>query len=233
MSLPSNLAFDRGPDVLDQLQGAEHIMPLQLIDLIGFAAAAMVFLTFCMQTLLPLRLVATGSNILFIAYAGSAGLAPILILHALLLPVNLWGIMRQLRLRRRLQNTLSQHPETSRLIPFMTQQTFSDGTAIFNEGDSADRLYVVVDGEVSVDSFDKLIGKGEIFGEIGLFSAQGQRTATVRAVGPVTVAWINRQMLIKVFQDHPDFALALTKLIVTRVTENQNTLKLQLLSQSS
>lgn len=200
-------------------------MSFQFVELIGFAASALVFLTFCMQTLLPLRLIATFSNILFIVYSAFAGLAPILILHALLLPVNIWRLVQQLRLRRRIRSMFLQAPNISTLSPFMTAETFPAGSVIFRAGDTADRLYVVLAGDVLVESVGTTIGQGEVFGEIGLFSLQGQRTATVRAVGPVSVAWIDRGTVMKIFEDHPDFALALTKLIASRLSNNQQDTK--------
>ena len=204
------------------------MLSLQFIELIGFAASALVFLTFCMQTLLPLRLIATFSNILFIIYAGFAGLAPILILHALLLPVNIWSLVQQLQLRGRIRRTFTHPSDISLLMPFMTKEEFEAGSAIFCKGDPANRLYVVVDGKVIIEGIEKTIEKGELFGEIGLFSSQGRRTATAHAVGQVSAAWISQPTVIKIFEDHPDFALALTKLITSRLTENQNKLREQL-----
>jgi hypothetical protein len=58
------------------------------IDLVGFAASGMVLATFCMTQMLPLRLFAIMSNILFGAYAYLDHLYPVLLLHLLLLPVN-------------------------------------------------------------------------------------------------------------------------------------------------
>lgn len=200
-------------------------MSFQFVELIGFAASALVFLTFCMQTLMPLRLIATASNILFMVYAGFAGLAPIFILHALLLPVNILRLVQQLQLRHRLRNTFSHPPEIELLMPFMTLEEFEPGTEIFHEGGAADRLYVVIEGAVTVDDIGITIGKGGVFGEIGLFSSEGCRTASVQAAGPVSAAWINRPTVIKIFEDHPDFALALTKLIASRLTDNQKNLR--------
>jgi hypothetical protein len=39
-----------------------------------------------------LRLVALASNVAFIVYGASAGIGPVLLLHALLLPVNAWRL---------------------------------------------------------------------------------------------------------------------------------------------
>ena len=61
---------------------------LSVIDGIGFVAAALVLATFCMRSMTALRWVALASNLAFIAYAYLGNLAPVLLLHALLLPVN-------------------------------------------------------------------------------------------------------------------------------------------------
>ncbi|MEY8099381.1 cyclic nucleotide-binding domain-containing protein [Falsihalocynthiibacter sp. S25ZX9] len=205
-------------------------MSFQTVELIGFAASALVFLTFCMQTLLALRLIAAASNILFIIYAVVAGLTPILVLHGLLFPINIWRLQQQLMLRRRIANTFSHPPEINILMPFMTFEKFEAGSQIFSKGDLADRLYVIIDGEVRVEGVEQTIKTGEIFGEIGLFSGEGLRTGTVSAVGQVETSWINRTTVMKVFEDHPDFALALTMLITSRLIENQTTLHNQLKS---
>jgi hypothetical protein len=61
---------------------------LSVVDGIGFVAAALVLATFCMRSMTALRWVALASNLAFIAYAYLGNLAPVLLLHALLLPVN-------------------------------------------------------------------------------------------------------------------------------------------------
>jgi hypothetical protein len=62
------------------------------IDLIGFAAAVLVLATFCMSSMNALRWMAIASNVAFIAYGYLGGLAPVLLLHALLLPVNVYRL---------------------------------------------------------------------------------------------------------------------------------------------
>ena len=61
-------------------------------DAIGFVAAALVLATFCMGSMRTLRWVALASNLAFIAYGYLGNLAPVLLLHALLLPVNTWRL---------------------------------------------------------------------------------------------------------------------------------------------
>jgi hypothetical protein len=63
-------------------------------DLVGYAASAMVLATFCTSSMLYLRLVAIGSNILFILFGSMAHIHPVLLLHLVLLPVNLARLMQ-------------------------------------------------------------------------------------------------------------------------------------------
>ncbi len=66
----------------------------------GYLASSMVLATFCMKSMRWLRAVAILSNFGFIFYALVLDLKPILVLHSILLPVNLFRLA-QLELSRR------------------------------------------------------------------------------------------------------------------------------------
>jgi hypothetical protein len=70
------------------------------VDYVGFLAALTVLATFCMDTILLLRGIAIASNILFIVYGTAAQLYPVLLLHALLLPINISKIVQLVRKNR-------------------------------------------------------------------------------------------------------------------------------------
>lgn len=57
-------------------------------DTLGYLAASLVLATFCARTMIPLRALAIASNLAFIVYALAAHLWPILLLHAVMLPLN-------------------------------------------------------------------------------------------------------------------------------------------------
>jgi hypothetical protein len=59
---------------------------------IGYLASALVLAAFCMREMIPLRLVAVCSNIAFLIYGLALGLAPVWLLHAVLLPINCWRL---------------------------------------------------------------------------------------------------------------------------------------------
>jgi len=68
----------------------------KMIDGIGYLAAGLVLAAFCMRSMSKLRLVALASNLAFIAYGYLDNLMPVLVLHALLLPVNAYRLVQQL-----------------------------------------------------------------------------------------------------------------------------------------
>jgi len=67
------------------------------VDLVGYVACSLVFLTFYMRDMIPLRLVALCSNVAFLIYAFALHLAPIAILHGALIPVNVIRLTAALR----------------------------------------------------------------------------------------------------------------------------------------
>ncbi len=61
-------------------------------DLPGYLASALVLATFCQTSMVRLRWIAITSNCAFIYYALRLDLRPILLLHCILLPVNIWRL---------------------------------------------------------------------------------------------------------------------------------------------
>ena len=87
-------------------------------DLLGYAASAMVLATFCMSSMPYLRLVAIGSNVLFILFGLAAHIHPVLLLHVVLLPVNIARLM-QIRGRidaYRMLRRMRSKPASNRLV---------------------------------------------------------------------------------------------------------------------
>jgi hypothetical protein len=70
-------------------------------DLLGYCAAGLVLITFLAHSITTLRALAIASNVMFIAYALIAWLPPVLVLHALLLPLNAWRLWQASRAQPR------------------------------------------------------------------------------------------------------------------------------------
>lgn len=67
---------------------------------VGYLAASLVFATFCTKRMAPLRAIAIASNIAFIGYGCLGELWPILILHAALLPLNVYRLRQAVLLEQ-------------------------------------------------------------------------------------------------------------------------------------
>lgn len=199
-------------------------MPVEPVDILGYAAALMVFITFCMKTMIWLRIAAAASNIAFIGYGLGADLYPILVLHVVLLPMNLFRLWENLVLARRIRKATREDPTVQMLLPFMRPLDVKSGETVFRKGDEADRLFYVQKGTIRIEEFDKFIEAGDVFGEIGLFSRNQSRTATARAIGDVELCEIDRETVLRIYQEHPEFGLILARLVTDRLVENQTNL---------
>jgi|GEM_PF-3559964 hypothetical protein len=71
---------------------------MSIADLSGWIASLLMLCTFLCQEALMLRTVAIAANVAFISYGALSGLAPVLVLHLLLIAVNI----------RRLAQTIAQ-----------------------------------------------------------------------------------------------------------------------------
>ncbi len=80
---------------------------------VGYLAASLVFATFCTKHMVPLRAIAIASNVAFISYGYLGELWPILILHAALLPMNIYRL-RQAVLLEQPGDAVKRHPIASR-----------------------------------------------------------------------------------------------------------------------
>ncbi len=83
---------------------------------------------------------------------------------------------------------------------FLERKTCRAGDTIFREGDSANQAFIVQEGEVAIVKSveDKIkvlgtIGKGGIFGEMGLVDDR-PRMATARAKTGATLIIVSREM---------------------------------------
>jgi hypothetical protein len=70
---------------------------VQWVDLAGYSASILVFVTFYMKDVIKLRLLALCSNVAFLIYACPLHLFPILALHGALIPINVCRLIAAYR----------------------------------------------------------------------------------------------------------------------------------------
>jgi hypothetical protein len=194
---------------------------MSLVDVLGYVASAAVLATFCMSTMIPLRIMALGSNVLFMAYGYFDHLYPVFILHAILLPVNALRLIQFQRLIRDIRDAHREDLSVQSLLPFMTRQNGSAGEILFRKGDKADRLYYLMDGELEIPDFNKVLKSGAVVGEIGVFASNQVRTATVMCRTDCTLYELTEHKAKQIYFQDRSFGFAVLQLIIGRLMENQ------------
>jgi CRP/FNR family transcriptional regulator, cyclic AMP receptor protein len=197
-----------------------------LIVIAGWLSAVLVFSSFFMKTIVPLRMVAICSNIAFITYAllglkyGVFGrVYPILVLHASLLPLNIVRL-RQLKELQRSVREASEDETVRSLVPYMDAETHAAGEVLFRKGDPANRLYVIQHGHVRFPEIGKVVSDGQVFGEVGLFAPHNVRTLSATCHDDCRLYTIKRDKVLELYYQDPRFGFFLIRL-VAGLHENQ------------
>lgn len=193
------------------------VTAMNWVDAIGYLASILVFVTFCMRTMIPLRIVAIVSNICFVAYGFFGHVFPVLLLHLILLPMNGWRTIEMVRLVRRVEAAAKGDLSIGWLRPFMTNTRYAVGDTLFCRGDDGDRLFFILEGELLVEESKNMLRPGSLFGEIALFSPVHQRTQTARCLTDVELLWITEKNLAQVCYQNPAVSFHLLRLLAAHL----------------
>jgi len=101
--------------------------------------------------------------------------------------------------------------QVAKIVEVGTYVTVPPDWALMGEGQSADKAYLLISGEVSVRQHGKEIAKlgpGDVFGEMGIV-AHKLRTATVVSLSRLECLHFTRDQIEKLEQEIPEFGEAL------------------------
>ena len=96
------------------------------------------------------------------------------------------------------------------------EKTFRSGEVIFNEGDPADALYVLVEGTVEISIGEKgainfMVGRpGEIFGWAALVDPY-VRTGTAMSTADTKILRVPKDVMERVMKRHPEDGLRIMR----------------------
>lgn len=197
-------------------------------------AGSLVLVSSFVKTMIPLRWLAIGSNFGFIAYGAFHPSMPMLLLHSMLVPINLYRLAEMVRLTRHVRTAEAADDLLGIwLRPYMRSATLPDGAFLFRKGDIGDRIYLLVEGLIEMVEIGVGVKAGEIFGEIAVFAPDRRRRATARCVGKCTVLSINDNTLKQLCYQNPGFGLKLIGLVAGRLSADVQRLTDQLYGQST
>jgi CRP/FNR family cyclic AMP-dependent transcriptional regulator len=191
------------------------------VEGVGYCASLLVFCTFYMKTMIPLRAVAITSNIVFMTYGLAGGLYPVFALHVVLLPLNCFRLLQMRTLIRRVREATHGNMSTEWLIPLMTRHKLKSGDILFRRGDPANSMYLILTGSVRLVELDVTLGPGTLIGEIGLFAPDNRRTGTALCESDVEIGAITDAKVLQLYYQNPAFGFSVFRLVVQRMLENE------------
>ena len=189
-------------------------------EIAGYLAAVLVFLTFYMKTMIPLRMIGICSNCMFIIYGSLDGLYPVLVLHLILLPLNALRLREMLRLTQQVRRAAQGDLNMDWLKPFTSTHWARSGDVLFRKGDAADAMFFVVSGHYRLTELGIDIPLGEIVGELGLFALNKSRTQTLECIGDGELMRISYEQVKQLYYQNPQFGFYFIQLTTRRLFEN-------------
>ncbi len=119
--------------------------------------------------------------------------------------------------------------ELDHLLTSLDKVNLASGDILFQEGDPAEHLYVVINGELEIivapGTAEELIlttlKEGEYLGEMGLIVPGSQRTTTARARGDVDLLSMSRSQFRELLQRYPMLANVMVSVLSQRL-DNTN-----------
>lgn len=206
--------------------------PTEMVAVISvIVAGAFVLVSTFVKTMIPLRWLAIGSNIGFVAYGAIHPSYPMLLLHSALLPINLYRLAEMVRLTRRVQ-AVRADGELSPiwLKPYMRAAKLRAGKVLFRQGDLGDRLYLLTDGRIELTEIGTSIAPGQIFGEIAFFSPDRRRRFTARCAENSTVLSIDESTVKQLYYQNPAFGFKMIELVAARFSADVDRLNAELVT---
>lgn len=192
-------------------------LTMDLGTALGLLGVAFSFASFVMKRMLPLRALALVSNVCFMAYGIVESLLPSLVLNAALLPVNARRLWEIDKLSKEIARATQDSPVSQWLLPHMRHRSFKAGEVLFRKGEVADTLIYVAAGELRLAEIGRLIGPGELIGEIGVFSPDRKRTQTIVCETDGELYHMTDEMIYQLYYQHPKLGFYLMRLVAERL----------------
>lgn len=196
------------------------------MQIVAWIAAGLVFLSFFMKTIVPLRILGIVSNVAFICYALMGihfgifdKVLPILVLHIALLPLNAMRLRQVRDTIRSVQAMTREHASLDVLIPYMKHESVKQGQWLFRKGDVANRLFILKKGCIKLTEFNKTLEAGAVFGEVGIFSESAVRTSSALSSEDCDLYSLTSEKAIELFYQDPRFGFSIVRALARYVSE--------------
>jgi CRP/FNR family cyclic AMP-dependent transcriptional regulator len=195
------------------------MLTLQFEIALAFAAvgALLMVLSNLMKRMIPLRVFALTANAFFIVQFAIEQNWILIALQGTLLSINLWRLWTIRKLLLSLEAAREIPPLRDWLLPQMKKRTIKAGTTLFKRGDVANELFYIQSGSLRLPDFEVSLGPGNLIGEIGVFSSERERTATVVCETDVVAYTMTDEAAYVLYVSNPQIGLYLVRLIIEQM----------------
>ncbi|MBX9709741.1 MAG: cyclic nucleotide-binding domain-containing protein [Xanthobacteraceae bacterium] len=194
----------------------------------GLIASAFVVAGYTMRTMIPLRIFGIMTNVVLILYALPHHNYPIVALHAILLPLNVYRLREMLMLVRNVKKSVNGNLSMEWLRPFMTERRRKAGEVLFYKHETATEMYYIVNGRFHLVESGIELPAGAIVGELGMLSPNNKRTQTLECLEDGLVLSVTYAKVEELYVQNPEFGFYFLKLVSARLFQNVGRLETQL-----
>ncbi|MCR9111825.1 MAG: cyclic nucleotide-binding domain-containing protein [Rhodobacteraceae bacterium] len=199
----------------------ELITAHHIIVAVGWLAVVLKVVTFAVNSMIPLRLLAMASSVCFIIYSAVFQIWPLLAIELILLPINAYRLYEIIALRRLVTHmTDESEPDFSAAMAYGKKRVIEAGDVVFQKGDPVDSLYYLAEGCVEIEDQHVTVAAGKIFGEMAFFNNSATRSATVRCLEDTVVYELDEKRFARLEYEDPKFAMAVMRTVTKRLVAN-------------
>jgi CRP/FNR family transcriptional regulator, cyclic AMP receptor protein len=186
----------------------------------GAIGALLLVASNLMKRMVALRVFALAANAAFIVQFVIEKNWILTVLQITLLSINLWRLWSLRQLLLSLEAANADTPIRDWLLPQMRKKKFKAGTVLFTKGEPANELYYLQSGTVSSPDFgSRTLGAGHLVGEIGMFSEDHVRQATLICETDVVCHTMTDEAAYLLYVQNPQIGFYLIRLIIQQLRE--------------
>ena len=202
---------------------SDHILNLLIATAWLQTAASLV--SAYSKTMIRLRMASAIANFLGVIVGASSGNLAVLTRYLILFPLDLIRLREMRKLVANVKRAADGELKVEWLKPFMHPCEMKAGAILFRKGEEASRAYMLTKGEIELSEVGVVLQPGTLFGEMALFTQEGARTATARALTDCRLLSISYEEFEQLYFQNPQFGLYLIRLIVRRCQANTQQLE--------
>lgn len=120
--------------------------------------------------------------------------------------------------------------ELRKIVGMTGHYNYKKGEALCYDGESSDTLFIVNEGKVKLSKITKdgkeqiihILGKGDFFGELNLFSNNKKYNFNAYAITNVKICTLTKNDMNKIIMSNPEISLKILKEVTRRLAETEN-----------